>query len=180
MFVNLLVVVLQHVRLRYQYGIFGSLFDYKSFEMIMFITRKTKIIWVGMFMETRTLSEDVLFNGKRSIILIKTCVVKIKVTKKNSRESPKSFSVSLRDLARVTEKSRMIMVIIQLRRIINAQSGVLQNQYKMKSCFYQISGCKIYQIQTLQFKSFFACTSQIPLFSILMSRFASPSINVCI
>ena len=73
-----------------------------------------------MFMETRTLSEDVLFNGKRSIILIKTCVVKIKVTKKNSRESPKSFSVSLRDLARVTEKSRMIMVIIQLRRIINA------------------------------------------------------------
>ena len=174
MFVNLLVVVLQHVRLRYQYGIFGSLFGYKSFEMIIFITRKTKI------METRTLSEDVLFNGKRSIILIKTCVVKIKVTKKNSRESPESFSVSLRDLARVTEKSRMIMVIIQLRRIINAQSGVLQNQYKMKSCFYQISGCKIYQIQTLQFKSFFACTSQILLFSILMSRFASPSINVCI
>ena len=45
---------------------------------------------------------------------------------KNSKESLESFSVSLRDLARITEKSRMIMVITQLRRIINAY--VLQNQ----------------------------------------------------
>ena len=91
MFVNLLVVVLQHVRLRYYNGIFGSLFDHRSFEVIMFITRKTKIIWVGMSMETRTLSEDVLFNGKISIILIKTCVVKIKVTKKTLKKVSRVF-----------------------------------------------------------------------------------------
>ena len=46
-------------------------------------------------METRTLSEDVLFNGKRSIILIKTCVVKIKVTKKKLwRESQEFFGLT--------------------------------------------------------------------------------------
>ena len=48
-----------------------------------------------------------------------------------------------------------------------------QKQHKIVFCVYQISVCKICQIQTPQSKSFFACTSQILLFSIHMSRSAS-------
>ena len=63
-------------------------------HFLMFITPKTQI-WVCMFLETLTLSKDVLFNRRRLIILIKTCVLKVKVTERTLEKSRGFFGLTL-------------------------------------------------------------------------------------